>query len=77
MWGSKQLKHIENNIVNEKKIIVSGHPRFELLNKKYQNVNRGPQLVKISPVLLPVSDPKHPEKPNSLTVHGTVPEMRT
>ncbi len=35
MWGSKQLKHIENNIVNEKKIIVSGHPRFELLNKKY------------------------------------------
>ena len=40
LWGAKQLNYLKNNRKNLTldKTIVSGHPRFELLSKKFINL---------------------------------------
>jgi len=35
LWGVHQQNLLKKNITNKSQISVSGHPRFELLNKKY------------------------------------------
>ena len=36
LWGNKQYELVKNNMINENKIHVTGHPRFELLKPEFQ-----------------------------------------
>lgn len=36
MWGEDQNNIVEKNITDQNKVIVSGHPRFELLKSEYR-----------------------------------------
>ena len=37
-WGNNQFKLLKNNISDLSKVMISGHPRFELLKKDFQNL---------------------------------------
>jgi surface carbohydrate biosynthesis protein len=36
LWGEKQFKVVQSNILNYNKVMVTGHPKFELLKKDYR-----------------------------------------
>ena len=35
MWGKEQYNLVKNNIKNKKDVKITGHPRFEILKKKF------------------------------------------
>lgn len=35
LWGTKQLEIIKNNLHRDSKVVISGHPRFEMLKNEY------------------------------------------
>ena len=35
LWGEQQDKLLKNNIYKENKVVITGHPRFELLKQKF------------------------------------------